>query len=79
MNSKQRRTDRRYFKYSVCPSVDTADNHYDEMFDWCVATFGNSAKLRTGGVVWREKHHHRGTHWKFTTEQGAALFALRWL
>ena len=79
MNSKQRRKDRRRFKYSVRPTRESADDHYDEMYDWCVATFGNSAKIRGGGVVWREEHHHRGTHWQFTYEQGATLFALKWL
>jgi hypothetical protein len=78
MNSKQRRKDRRMFKYSVRISNDKRSaNGYDNMFDWCTTTFGNS--IRTQKICsWREKHHYVGTYWQFSTETGASLFALKW-
>ena len=79
MNAKQRRQDRRLFKYEVrIEDFSKACNHYDEMFNWCVATFGNTRKITKDVICWREKFGHRGDYWQFSTEQGAALFALKW-
>ena len=75
MNSKQRRQDRKKWKYNVRLSYDRADQHgYDNMFNWCRDTFGNG-KVCAG---WREKHQEIGTWWQFTDSKNAALFALRW-
>ena len=76
MNSKQRRQDKRRWKWTVPLSLKQRNNNdYDQMFDWCVATYGNGAKRNVG---WREAHRHVGTLWEFDQEQGAILFALRW-
>jgi len=75
MNSKQRRQDRKKWKYSVRLTYEQADrNGYDNMFDWCCDTFGNG-KVCAG---WREKHQEIGTWWQFTNSKKAALFALKW-
>jgi hypothetical protein len=75
MNARQRRTDRKRWKYHVTLTYEQADrNGYDHMFDWCCDTFGN-------GVVcagWREKHNYIGTWWQFTNAEKAALFSLKW-
>jgi hypothetical protein len=75
MNARQRRRDRKKWKYHVKLTYEQSDrNGYDRMFDWCRDTFGN-------GVVcagWREKHRCIGTWWQFTSAEKAALFSLRW-
>jgi hypothetical protein len=79
MNAKQRRQDRRLFKYEVrVKDYEMIYERYYEMFDWCVATFGNTRKMKKDIVCWREKFGHFGDCWQFSTEQGAALFALKW-
>jgi hypothetical protein len=76
MNSKQRRRDKKLWKYEVNLTYEQVDrNGYDNMFDWCRDTFGNN--LRNGG--WREKHGHYGTCWQFKTQERATVFTLRWL
>ena len=75
MNSRQRRQDRKKWKYNVKLSYDQADrNGYDNMFDWCRVTFGNGVSQNT----WREKHQEIGTCWQFSDSKAAALFALKW-
>ena len=80
MNSKQRRQDRKKWKYHVRLTYDQADrNGYDNMFDWCRDTFGNGVRNN----LWREEswsefHQEFGTSWQFTDGKTAALFALKW-
>jgi hypothetical protein len=75
MNSRQRRYDRKKWRYQVKLSYEQADrNGYDRMFAWCRDTFGNSVECSG----WREKHRHIGTWWQFTSAKKAALFSLRW-
>ena len=84
MNSRQRRVDRRYWKYSV--SVIAKDyDQYLEMWDWLVARHGK--KINKCG--WR---HFDGweyvdpghisdrirIRWQFTNEKNALAFALAW-
>jgi hypothetical protein len=71
MNSKQRRKDKRKWKYSVRYSH-TDIERYNEMWDWCAATFGNHKD-----ETWREKFGHIGDYWQFETEQAMTLFVLR--
>ena len=76
MNSKQRRIDRRKWKYRV--RIDRAkrfEHGYENMFAWCVKSFGNTGKHEH---QWRESWNHVGTEWQFTTEEGATLFMMRW-
>lgn len=58
MNSKQRRLDARAWRWHVMLSHETVrSNGYDNMFDWCVATFGNNNRVTDGG--WRETSARR--------------------
>lgn len=76
MNSKQRRIDKRQFRYYVSLTSERRnENGYNTMWDWCVTAFGNSRKYKH---CWRESWRHIGTEWQFTTEESATLFALRW-
>ena len=73
MNSKQRRKDRREWKYTiVTPTQDW--HHYIDMFDWCVKNFGGCV---TDG--WRDPRHYSDcAEWKFNCPKKAAVFAMRW-
>lgn len=73
MNARQRRRDRKLWRYTVSIDV-TSWSKYDLMFDWCVANYGN----RVCQNVWREKHGHFGTCWQFTDPAVATAFALKW-
>lgn len=75
MNARQRRADRKRWQYSVSIDDRRSFLNYDDMFDWCVANFGNT-KASTNR--WREKHGHFGTCWQFTDSAAATAFALRW-
>lgn len=80
MNAKQRRQDARLFKYEVrVTDYAMINQRYDEMFNWCVSTFGNSRKMGKNVICWREKFGHVGDCWQFSTQEGATLFALKWL
>lgn len=83
MNSKQRRKDKRTWKYSV--TVRAKDfGHYEEMWEWL--------KMRHGTNVhkcgWRDRHpdiHYDdyldGTFaviWEFLDKKKAVEFTLRW-
>jgi hypothetical protein len=72
MNSKERRKDKRRYRYQVRYNRHIDQPEYDVMWDWCVAQWGN----RTFGP-WREKHGHAGTFWQFDNEQSYMLFTLR--
>jgi hypothetical protein len=76
MNSRQRRADRKEWRYEVTINEGKSLVEYDAMFDWCVANYGNSRGISPNG--WREKHKHRGTCWQFNNSAKAAAFALRW-
>lgn len=71
MNSKERRKDKRKWKYSVRYAYTDCDR-YDEMWDWLVATFGNK-----NGQCWRECYGHIGDYWQFDNEQAMTMFVLR--
>lgn len=74
MNSQQRRTDRKRWRYTVTIDQAKSWSNYDDMFDWCVANFKNGVAQST----WREKHGHFGTCWQFTDSDKATAFALKW-
>ncbi len=75
MNARQRRADRKRWKYTVTVDDHRSYSEYDAMFDWCVANFGNT-KASTNR--WREKHGHFGTCWQFIDSAAATAFALKW-
>jgi hypothetical protein len=73
MNAKQRRIDRRRWKYDIdFTFAQVIERDYDLMWDWCVATFKNN------GGKWREPFGPPGVKWQFTKPEYATLFALRW-
>jgi hypothetical protein len=72
MNAKERRTDRRRWKYSVRYNRSIPQHEYDIMWDWCVAQWG-----RLANTTWRERFGHVGTFWQFENEQAMTLFILR--
>jgi len=72
MNSKQRRADRKRWKYTVSINERRSFLDYDNMYDWCVTNFKNTGD-------WREKHGHFGTCWQFVDSDKATAFALRWV
>ena len=76
MNSRQRRADRKAWRYEVAIDERKSFADYDEMFDWCVANYGNTRGISSNG--WREKHGYIGTFWQFNNSAKAAAFALRW-
>lgn len=71
MNSKQRRTDKRMWKYhvDVSPVLDPS-----EIWFWCRSTFG--FRVSDG---WRSKYKVVDGRWEFDSEEKAAMFALRWV
>lgn len=73
MNSKQRRKDRREWKYKIAVSATDLDQ-YMVIFDWCAKNFG--------GCVddgWRDPREYGDyAEWKFNCPKKAALFAMRW-
>jgi len=76
LNSRQRRADRKEWRYEVTIGAENAFTNYDAMFDWCVANYGNTCGISPNG--WREKHGYIGTCWQFNNSAKAAAFALRW-
>jgi hypothetical protein len=76
MNSKQRRADRKAWRYEVAINQSRSFVDYDDMFDWCVTNFGNTHGIRRNG--WREKHGHFGTCWQINDSVKAVAFAMRW-
>lgn len=72
MNSKQRRKEKRTWKYEVEIPYDFEDE-YMPMFEWCQKNFGP-----TVCDGWRNKHNTAGEVWQFDCDRKAALFALRW-
>jgi hypothetical protein len=76
MNSKQRRVDRKEWRYEVTIDEGKSFADYDAMFDWCVTNYGNSRGIGRNG--WREKHGHFGTCWQFNNSRKAMAFALKW-
>jgi hypothetical protein len=53
MNSKQRRADRKEWRYEVTIDEGKSFADYDAMFDWCVTNFGNGRGIKRNG--WRKK------------------------
>jgi hypothetical protein len=76
MNSRQRRADRKEWRYEVTINESQSFVNYDAMFDWCVANYGNTRGISPNG--WREKHGHFGTCWQFNSSTKAIAFALKW-
>lgn len=76
MNARQRRRDRKLWKYSVTVDEIKSYVHYNHMFDWCVANYKNPVDGRH--ARWREKHGYFGTCWQFTDSAAATAFALKW-
>jgi hypothetical protein len=76
LNSRQRRADRKAWRYEVTIDEGKSFAEYDAMFDWCIANYGNSRGISANG--WREKHWHRGTCWQFNNSSKAIAFALKW-
>ena len=78
MNSKQRRKDRKRWRYSVTIGYTDTSNWgddavvYQQIWDWCAKNFGTIVD-RCG---WRDRDC--GDRWEFDCPKKAALFALRW-
>ena len=79
MNSRQRRKDRKLWRYSIVTVARNYD-HYDEMWTWLKQRHGT--RVRNCG--WRDRVQAHGPDdeyritWQFVREQAAAEFALRW-
>jgi hypothetical protein len=79
MNSKQRRVDRRLWKYSVPLTLRDYD-HYLEIWDWLKERYSSNA-ARCG---WRDRNVHYthndtiGSVWQFYDEKKLVEFMLRW-
>ena len=83
MNSKQRRVDRRCWKYSVITYVDDYDN-YTEMWSWLKQRHGTNVNQ----CGWRDRHlanlyteadDTMPVKWEFIREKDALEFALKWI
>ena len=72
MNSKQRRQDRRAWKYVIVIDDKILWDDYHTMWDWTAKTFGTTL------TKWRERHNCIGTHWEFKREREALIFRLKW-
>jgi hypothetical protein len=78
MNSRQRRVDRRHWKYSVPFTLRDYD-HYLEIWDWLKSKYTTNV-ARCG---WRDRtvyyrNHTLGTTWQFNDEKKLVEFMLRW-
>ena len=79
MNSRQRRVDRRLWKYSVPLTLRDYDQ-YIEIWDWLKGRY--SSKVAKCG--WRDRNvyyrHNEtiGTTWQFKDEKRAIEFILKW-
>lgn len=77
MNSHQRRTDRRIWKYSVVTSTPHFDD-YENMWRWLDQRHGRNVHQ----CGWRDRDNGSGppfvTTWQFKNEKHAVEFALRW-
>jgi hypothetical protein len=78
MNSKQRRRDRRQYKFQITlgPNVMFDYEKYLDQFKWCRQTFGP-----TVDDGWRCKPHVDvdGDRWQFDSPEKLTAFALRWI
>lgn len=79
MNSKQRRKDKRLWKYSVKMTYRDYD-HYDEMWNWLKERYGSKVN-RCG---WRDRHAwypamDYDVVWEFVDQKKMVEFTLRWL
>lgn len=79
MNSRQRRQDRKRWRYSIVTVAQDWD-HYNEMWQWLNVKHGR--KVTQCG--WRDRHdmYDNDTNfevrWEFDNERNATEFALRW-
>lgn len=81
MNARQRRQDRKLWRYSV-ETVARDWDHYSEMWHWLKAK--HTAKVTRCG--WRDRIDRRNNSepenypvtWQFIHERDAIEFALRW-
>jgi len=82
MNSRQRRRDRKLWRYSIA-TIARDWYHYVEMWDWLKEKHGVKAS-RCG---WRDRIINRNfcdqfdyqVVWQFINERDAIEFALRWV
>lgn len=78
MNSKDRRRERRAWKYKVetpwvfATGVVGMQDDYDAIWAWLKKNFGDRANT----CGWRERRY--GEVWEFNNSKKAAAFALRW-
>ncbi len=80
MNSRQRRQDRKLWRYSIITLARDYD-HYIEMWEWLTEQHGKRAR----DCGWRERmsvplsfdYDYKIT-WQFIREKDATEFALRW-
>ena len=78
MNSRQRRRDRRLWKYSIKISY-TDFAHYSAMWEWLKSQYGTNVH-RCG---WRDRHewypaNEYDVEWQFIDQRRAVEFALKW-
>lgn len=79
MNSKQRRKDKRIWKYSVKIPYKDYD-HYEEIWEWLKSHYGTNAN-RCG---WRDRHNYYlgvaldNVEWQFQEQKKYVEFMLRW-
>lgn len=76
MNSRDRRRDRRQWRYQVETAYiydgDNPQAEYDQIWAWLQQNFGT----RNDRCGWRERGY--GEIWEFDSAKKAAAFALRW-
>jgi len=79
MNSRQRRQDRKRWRYSIVTVARDFD-HYSEMWNWLKVRHG----IRICDCGWRDRNNYLDDSvnyrvtWQFIREQDATEFALRW-
>jgi hypothetical protein len=82
MNSKQRRQDRKKWKYRISTTARDWD-HYNAMWEWLKSQHG----IINSRCGWRDRVRNRTNLpyenyqvvWQFTKENDATLFALKWI
>ncbi len=79
MNSRQRRKDRRIWKFQVKHEYIPYEL-YSEMWEWLKVCYGTNVH-KCGWrdrITWDHLHNVKVT-WEFTNEKDANWFALKWL
>jgi hypothetical protein len=73
MNSKQRRKDKRKYRYRITIDHDTWQE-YEEAWWWLANRYGRT--VNTCG--WRDRASWRSARWEFDNEKTFVAFALAW-